>query len=174
MADENMNEDPTPSASPESGSKDKMNPTMMIVVVLAVIVVVAGLFFFMGGRNKVGEESMTPVVGETPAAGVGESTDGAMMEDGDVVAVNLEAGSFYYKPNVINAKLGQTVRVELSAVSLQHDFNVDELGVKSAVIPSGQSTTVEFTADTLGEFEFYCSVGNHRQQGMVGTLKVTQ
>lgn len=173
MADENMNETSVPSDSPSGDSKDKMNPTMMIVVILAVIVVIAGLFFFMGGRNKVGEESMTPVVGKTPAAGVGESTDGAMTESADVLTVKMEAGSFYYKPNVINAKLGQTVRVELSAVSLQHDFNIDDLGVKSAIIPSGKSTTVEFTADTLGEFEFYCSVGNHRQQGMVGTLNVT-
>jgi uncharacterized cupredoxin-like copper-binding protein len=31
---------------------------------------------------------------------------------------------------------------------------------------------VQFVADKTGTFEFYCSVGNHRQMGMVGTLVV--
>lgn len=33
-------------------------------------------------------------------------------------------------------------------------------------------TSVTFVADTLGTFEYYCSVGNHRAQGMVGNLVV--
>jgi len=31
---------------------------------------------------------------------------------------------------------------------------------------------VEFTADTPGEFEYYCSVGQHRANGQVGKLIV--
>jgi len=34
------------------------------------------------------------------------------------------------------------------------------------------TTSVEFVADQEGAFEYYCSVGNHRQQGMKGTLIV--
>ena len=32
--------------------------------------------------------------------------------------------------------------------------------------------TAEFTADKVGSFEYYCSVGSHRSMGMKGVLKV--
>ena len=57
---------------------------------------------------------------------------------------------------------------------MMHDFNIDELGVKVPITPSGSSSTVEFTASKVGEFQFYCSVGNHRAMGQVGTLIVTK
>ena len=60
------------------------------------------------------------------------------------------------------------------SVSMVHDFVIDELGVKSSVAKSGHSTSVEFVADKVGSFEFYCSVGQHRTNGMVGTLTVTE
>lgn len=53
-----------------------------------------------------------------------------------------------------------------------HDFVVDELKIKTAVINNGQEDFVEFTADKAGTFEFYCSVGNHRAMGMVGKITV--
>ena len=33
-------------------------------------------------------------------------------------------------------------------------------------------TFVEFTVDKTGTFEYYCSVGQHRANGMVGNLIV--
>src|SRR3990167_9256749 len=37
---------------------------------------------------------------------------------------------------------------------------------------TGQSASVEFTADKAGGFEYYCSVGTHRAMGMVGAFIV--
>ena len=37
---------------------------------------------------------------------------------------------------------------------------------------TGQIDEVEFVVDKAGTFEYYCSVGNHRQMGMVGKLIV--
>jgi plastocyanin len=31
---------------------------------------------------------------------------------------------------------------------------------------------VEFTPNIVGEFEYYCSVGDHRAKGMTGTIIV--
>lgn len=169
MADENMSEN---SNSANSGnSKGAMSPMVIGVIVLAVILVVAAMFFFMGRGANTTEPAMVEEVNSTD--NMSESTGESAM-DGDVVEVTMEAGSFYFEPNVINAKLGQTVRVTLNSVSMQHDFVIDDLGVKSSVLPSGRSETVEFVASEVGSFEFYCSVGNHRQQGMVGTLNVTE
>lgn len=106
-----------------------------------------------------------------------ESTSGSAsasdtMEDGEVKVVKIEAGSFYYNPKEIRVKKGQKVRIELTGKDMMHDFMIDELNVKSERVTPGQTVTVEFTADQAGEFEYYCSVGQHRTQGQVGTLIV--
>jgi plastocyanin len=174
MTDENTSSESSVSTA-SSGStvqKNKMNP-MMIVVAIAVIAVIAAVVMFMKGGTGKSDEESTSQANQTTQS-VDESKQGVVTNNGNAVIVKMEAGNFYFKPNVIRAKIGQTVKVELAAVSMQHDFVIDKLGVKSALVPSGQSTTIEFIADTLGEFEFYCSVGDHRQQGMVGTLIVEQ
>lgn len=89
-------------------------------------------------------------------------------------AIDIEAGSFYYKPNLIRVKKGEKVKVTLNAVSMVHNFNIDELSVKGPNTQMGTSSTVEFTADKVGEFEFYCSIGQHRANGQVGKLIVTE
>lgn len=170
--DSENNGDAASAATNNSGNK--MSPMIIGVIALVVIAIAGGLFFVMGNKNQAGEDSMAPVEEVMTDDTMEESTEGATMEDGDIVSVTMEAGSFYFKPNTISAKLGQTVRVTVNSVSMQHDFVIDELGVKSAVLPSGKSETVEFVASEVGNFEFYCSIGNHKQQGMVGVLTVTE
>ena len=53
-----------------------------------------------------------------------------------------------------------------------HDWVLDEFNAKTKVIQGGQTDTVEFTASKAGTFEYYCSVGQHRQMGMVGKFIV--
>lgn len=86
--------------------------------------------------------------------------------------ITVEAGSFYFNPNTIRVKQGQPVRLELKAVDMMHDFVVDELGIRVPVTRSGDTNTIEFAPTQKGEFEFYCSVGDHRQKGQVGKLIV--
>lgn len=88
--------------------------------------------------------------------------------------INLEAGSFYYKPSEIRVKKGEKVTLIMKSMDMMHDFNIDELQVKIPVTKAGSSATVEFTADTVGTFQYYCSVGQHRQNGQVGTLIVEE
>lgn len=92
----------------------------------------------------------------------------------NVGQIVIEAGSFYFKPNLIQVKKGEKIKVVLSAVSMMHNFYLDEFSVKSDTIKSGESTSFEFTADKVGEFEFYCGVGQHRANGQVGKLIVTE
>jgi plastocyanin len=90
----------------------------------------------------------------------------------NVRMITIEAGSFYFEPNVIRVKKGEKVKLVLNSVDMMHDFTVDELEIKAPVTKSGESSTVEFTATTAGTFEYYCSVGQHRTNGQVGTLIV--
>lgn len=90
----------------------------------------------------------------------------------DVKVFNVEAGFPYFKPNLITVKKGDTVRIVMNSVDMQHDFVIDELNVRMPITKSGETNTVEFVADQTGSFEFYCSVGQHRQNGQYGTLVV--
>ena len=42
------------------------------------------------------------------------------------------------------------------------------------MISEGGSDVVQFTADQVGEFEYYCSVGTHRADGMYGNFIVEE
>lgn len=105
-----------------------------------------------------------------PAVG---STDSGSLNSSEKV-IEIEAGSFYYKPNVIEVKKGEKVKIIMKSVDMMHDFIIDELGVKMSIVKSGSVGEIDFTADMVGEFEFYCSVGQHRANGQTGILKVTE
>jgi uncharacterized cupredoxin-like copper-binding protein len=55
---------------------------------------------------------------------------------------------------------------------LEHDFTVDEWGIKDP-LAGGASTTITIPADAApGTYTFYCSVPGHREQGMEGTITI--
>jgi len=136
----------------------EVKKSMMPMIVMAVIVLVAfgsvG-FFLMRGNNT----RATPAV-----EGVTQESAPATIE--------VEGGSFYYKPNEIRVKVGQPVKIVLTTKGGMHDFVLDEFNAKTTRVGDGQTTSVEFTPDKAGIFEFYCSVGNHRAMGMKGNLIV--
>lgn len=104
----------------------------------------------------------------------GGTEDDEVMKQ-DAREISMEMGMFYYTPNVIEAKAGETITVVVENVEGLHDFVIDELDVATEQVSGGESVTATFTIpeDASGtEYEFYCSVGNHRAQGMVGTLIV--
>ena len=108
--------------------------------------------------------------------GMMEDTD-AMIEsegmmEGDIRVFDIEGGSFYYKPNVLTVKAGESVKVVLTSADMMHDFVIEGTDIKTEIAKSGETVEVEFTMDEAGTYEFYCSVGEHRANGMVGTLIV--
>jgi uncharacterized cupredoxin-like copper-binding protein/mono/diheme cytochrome c family protein len=54
----------------------------------------------------------------------------------------------------------------------QHDFVIDELGIKTKLLNPGESETVTVNAPA-GDYTYYCSVPGHRQAGMEGTLTIS-
>jgi nitrosocyanin len=110
----------------------------------------------------------------TPAVAGASDTGSLVNTANGVTTVTMEAGSFYFKPNQITVKKGDKVKVVITSHDMMHNFNIDELKVKSPLVKAGETSTVEFTADKVGNFQFYCSVGQHRAHGQVGTLTVTE
>lgn len=73
---------------------------------------------------------------------------------------------------ILRVKAGDQIRVDLTVEDGLHDFLIDGLGVATEQVDAGQTASVSFTAPAAGEYEYYCSVGNHRAMGMTGRLIV--
>lgn len=93
---------------------------------------------------------------------------------GDFRVINLDSFNFGYSQKEITVKKGEKVKIIMTSSSGTHNFVIDELSVQSAVINSGGKTEFEFVADKIGSFEYYCSIGSHRDRGMVGTIIITE
>lgn len=147
---------------------------IIAVVVLAIPMLMNGKKKSEASANPTPEvmATSTPMVENVTASPTPTATMTPAVPVNGVITV--EAGSFYYKPNLIQVKKGQKVKLTMNSVSMMHDFNVDELGIKVPVTKSGSSATITFTANKVGAFEFYCSVGQHRANGQVGKLIVTE
>ena len=93
------------------------------------------------------------------------------------VTIVLDGGNYYFErdgeqnPDIV-VQQGDVVRIEFTSVEGYHDWVVDEFDAATDKVQQGGSTSVQFVADQAGTFEYYCSVGQHRQQGMRGNLIV--
>lgn len=161
--------------SDKQTEKGKMNALLPIGAIV-VVALFAGVFLLTNKNNTQNQQAADSApqqtnntVNTTDNKGVQGASDQA---DSSVKTVSVDAGSFYYKPNTITVKKGQKVKIVMTSKDMMHDFNIDDLNVHMPVTQSGETGTVEFTADKVGTFEYYCSVGNHRQRGQVGTLTV--
>ena len=80
------------------------------------------------------------------------------------------------KAPTLKVNKGDKVKIAFTSKEGFHDWVVDELNVYTERVRSGEgtisSTSVEFIADTKGTFEYYCSVGKHRENGMIGIIIV--
>lgn len=101
-----------------------------------------------------------------------DSTAENMMNQDGIKTFIVEGGMFYFSPKEISVNKGDKVKIVFKNVEGVHDWVIDEFNARTKIIKMGETDEVEFIADKTGSFEYYCSVGNHRQQGMVGVLKV--
>ena len=89
---------------------------------------------------------------------------------GETKLVDMEAGNFFFKPDVINASVGEKIKINFTKNAGFHTFVIKETG-QSFAIKQGES--VSFNApDKAGTYTFYCDVGSHQAMGMEGTLIV--
>ena len=156
----------------------KLNP-LLITAVIAAVIVVGGVGVIGLGKNSNQTvpvaatqklQTAQPTATDTTAEVEG-ATDTA-PQNSEVNTISVAGGNFYFKPNEIRVKKGEKVKIALSSKDGIHDFVIDDFDVKSPRISDDNTTSVEFTPDKTGTFEFYCSVGQHRAMGMKGNLIV--
>ncbi|MEX0932877.1 MAG: multicopper oxidase domain-containing protein [Candidatus Pacearchaeota archaeon] len=134
-----------------------MNKLVLGVVVL-LVVALGGFFLYLNSNPN----SSGSVVDEV---------------NGDVKTFVLEGENFrYVMDGVDNPEIrvnqGDIVRIEFTSVGGFHDWVVNEFDASTERVNEGGLAMVEFIADKKGEFEYYCSVGSHREFGMFGKFIV--
>lgn len=145
-----------------------MNRNITIGIIVIIIVIIGGVLFLLnvsrqspGGLNETG--------------GIGTVEDLAVQSP--VREFNIVGSNFKFSLNEIRVKRGDTVRINFSseaAEGILHDWRIDEFNAGTERLGDGGEETIEFVADRAGQFEYYCSVGNHRAMGMKGTLIVEE
>lgn len=73
------------------------------------------------------------------------------------VEIKLTARKFEFEPSVITVRKDQPVRLLITAVDVEHGFEIEDLGINKKLKP-GVVTVVEFTPTRAGKFKFACSV----------------
>jgi cytochrome c oxidase subunit 2 len=88
--------------------------------------------------------------------------------------IQMTAKKYEFNPSVITVKKGEHVKLVITATDHEHGFKLEDFKIDQHLM-KGEPTTVEFTADRVGEFQFQCShicgFGHHK---MKGKLVVTE
>lgn len=165
--------------------------TKNILIGLVVLALLGfGAWSFMESK-EVGGTDDAPVV-TTPTAAVPEvplsPTSGVTVSPVSPTTVTTSSKEFtmnswmetvdgkmsaHFSMKEMVVKKGDKVKINITNTAGTHDFKIDAYGI-SVDTPLNEQTVVEFTADKVGDFEFYCSKYNHRSIGQTGTLRVTE
>lgn len=140
------------------------------VIVSVIVVLLVGIIVFFGGmKYQDGVNNSPGGQNRQGRFGGGRPVTGEITDAKEII---VEGSNYKFSPNKITVKKGEKTRIVLKNLEGTHDFKVDELNIAIRVIQTGEEDFVEFTADKIGQYEFYCSVDGHRQMGMKGTLVV--
>lgn len=140
-----------------------------MMVILALVVILGGGAWYLSSNKRPAMETQNDTVLEGSPTTALDAADAkkAAME------ATVEGSEFKFSPTTLSFKKGDSVTLTLKNMGkMPHDFVVDELGIRTKVIQGGETDTITFTPDKTGMFEYYCSVGKHREMGMKGSLVV--
>lgn len=98
----------------------------------------------------------------------------AMQRDENVIhliARTPEAGG--WSPEIITVNKGDRVRLRITATDVVHGFAIGQLGIDLGNIIPGEVKVVDFVANDVGRFTYYCNVWcSPYHPRMRGTLEV--
>ncbi len=143
--------------------------TIITIIILALLAWGGYALFSREG----GEATPSATIEEiytTPSTATSTSTSSPTVIP-EVKQFTVVGSNFAFSPSTLTVNKGDKVRIVFQSQGT-HDWVVDAFNARTKVLTTGQSETIEFIADKTGSFEYYCSVGSHRQMGMKGTLVV--
>lgn len=172
-----------------------MQQNRTLIGIGAVVLIAAALYFiFTNGAEDVGKVDLMnstnssgneaplnePAMQEEADVPMDKNADTGDMDSEDQATENsitIDMANYSFTPAIIEAAPGDRITVKLTNSGGFHDFVIDELNVASAPINTGDEAMVVIDVPEnpdQNEYVFYCSVGNHRQLGMEGVLRISK
>ena len=123
-------------------------------------IITAGILIFavlliVGCTSQAPAQNQT---GSNPPANTPPGTIPPVATVGPVKEFNMTATSFSFSPSTITVNKGDRVVLNIQNTDTkEHGFSLATFNIIQT-LPVGQTTTIRFTADQTGEFNFFCSV----------------
>lgn len=131
----------------------------ILIGLLVVLIIGIGVFYFSGNQTVTGNV-------------VKENLGSDNVKTFVLTSSHLRFFLNGVESPELKVKLGDKVKIILNNEEGFHDWAIDAFGAATERVNADKSTSVEFVADKKGTFEYYCSVGQHREKGMFGKFVV--
>ncbi len=137
---------------------------------ILVIILLIGLVFIAGcGKSTTNNSRSTTA--KVPAPG-NEDVEEMIVNTGEVKEFEIVATNWKFSPSLIEVNKGDKVELHLQSTEGTHGFALLEFDV-SETLREGEDIHVEFIADKIGTFNFFCMVPCGKgHSGMNGLLVV--
>ncbi len=114
--------------------------------------------------------SPSPLPQSTPSP----TTASSSTKTASTKTVSILAKQWSFEPDTITVTQGDKVHLTITSKDVTHGFNIPEYNINEKINP-GKTTEVEFVADKVGTFSFFCSVPCGKgHTGMTGQLIVQE
>ena len=80
-----------------------------------------------------------------------------MLAGGSIVDIDMTAKQWDFEPSTVRVREGQTVRLHITSIDVDHGIKIPEFEVNEKLTP-GEKVDIEFVADKKGTFPFFCNV----------------
>jgi nitrite reductase (NO-forming) len=154
-----------------------MNKLSIGIGIVAVAILSGAIYFGVSMKQSQENVSLLPKTVNTTRSTTSEKTTTPGTEQttqNNEKMFTVIGENFSFTPNTIEVKKGDTVKITFQNKKGFHDWVIDEFQSRTKQIKTDEEETIQFVANKVGSFEYYCSVGNHRQMGMKGTLLVSE
>ena len=164
-----------------------------LIGILVVIIVVAGVVLLSSGnlnfnyptKTTTTTSKSTTTTSSSPTATT--STTSSSTTSASTTSTSQTAGLKEFTVHESNFKItdatgktvsqikvnkGDTVKINVIVDSGTHDLYIDGYNRGTQAASSGNQT-LEFLANKVGTFDFYCRVDGHKLQGMLGQFVVS-
>jgi nitrous oxide reductase len=151
-----------------------------IIIIIATTLVLGAGYMFLNTDNTTTETNISgDTVQNIPAPEIKTNITPATEIKSNVKEFKMTSWmdnidgkmAAHFSLKEIRVKKGDKVRIIITNTAGNHDFVLDEYKLNLET-PLNKPVIVEFTADKVGTFEYYCSKYNHRAIGQKGNLIV--
>lgn len=144
-----------------------------IIWLVIIIIIGAGGWYYYSKQQLPENTGGTTAIQNTPST-ITEVTPVATTTavNQTIKEFTVDGTNYAFAPASITVNKGDQVKINFKDDDGFHDLRIDGYNVGTTRVNTGGLSSVTFTADKAGSFEYYCSVGSHRAKGMKGTLVV--